>query len=85
MVFRQYIDLVWVEWPEQLLKQLITGDFFYKKNETYTPPLKKLQIHIFIVTRVSQKFYNILVQACLWHKFHVTEAVYAVEATYCGR
>ena len=33
---------------------------------------------------MSQNFSNILVHASLQHVYHMTEAVQAVEGTYCG-
>ena len=34
--------------------------------------------------RMSQKFCNILVCASLWHVYHVTKAVQAMEGTLCS-
>ena len=36
-------------------------------------------------TQISQKFYNILVCASLWHTYHMTKAVQAMENTHSTR
>ena len=35
-------------------------------------------------TRVSKKFYNILVHTSLWCVYHVIEAVQGMVGTHCG-
>ena len=39
---------------------------------------------LFLITRVNQKFCNILVSACLWNLYDVFEAVQDVKGTHSG-
>ena len=40
-----------------------------------------IALFLMFIMRVSQKFYNILIGATLWHVHHMTEAVQAMEVS----
>ena len=71
-----------------VMSTCLWGIYFIEKKHKYILLVFSLYIYIYIYIfthiRVSQKFCNILVYACLLHLYHITEAVQAMEGTDYG-